>query len=291
MLKNFPNWLKKAVDNQLHYDSVTDAWMFILGDNPHYGFFATKEESLGRATDALIDKMAAMAPINADTQLLDVGCGIENPAFYVSEHTGCRISPISISGRGIDIAREKCRLNGLSDKVAFYQQDALDNEFPDASFDVVWVMESSHLMRNKKQLIAENYRVLRPGGSMLLCDLILKREFSVMDLYRHKDELEVLERSFGNAKMETFEFSMRSQGFGCIKMQDISLEAFPTLEKWKENLEHHRQKLAAHFNVEEIDNFYRSCDILTEFFTQELFGYGMVKGVKPGSRKGVIVRI
>jgi 27-O-demethylrifamycin SV methyltransferase len=274
----------QAVDNQLHYDSVTDAWMFILGQNLHYGFFETKGESLERATDALIDKMAAMAPIGADTHLLDVGCGIGNPAFHISTHTGCQISAISISRRGIEIGQEKCRLNGLSARVKFYQRDALDNGFPDASFDVVWVMESSHLMRNKAQLIAENYRVLRPGGSMLLCDLILKRDFSLMEIYRFQEELKVLERSFGDAKMETlifYEDAMRSQGFGDIELLDISREAFPTLEKWRENLDQNRQILAAHFTVEEIDNFSRACEILTEFFTNSLLGYGMVKGVKP----------
>jgi hypothetical protein len=41
---------------------------------------------------------------------------------------------------------------------------------------------------------------------MLLCDLILKREFSVADVYQLQDDLAVLERSFGKAKMETLDY-------------------------------------------------------------------------------------
>ena len=276
--------MNKVVNNQLHYDHVTDAWTLILGDNLHYGFFETAEDSLDEATDALIDEMAGLAPINRDTHVLDVGCGIGNPAFHISSRTGCRISGISISARGIEIAQDKSRRNGLSGRVTFYQRDALNNGFPDGSFDVAWVMESSHLMRDKKQLIAENFRVLRPGGAMLLCDLILKQEFSVMDIYRYRDQLNVLERCFGKAKMETLDFyegTIRAQGFECIEIRDISNEAFPTLDKWRQNLERNQRELAGRFSAEEIDLFARACDILTELFTAELLGYGMLKAVKP----------
>jgi 27-O-demethylrifamycin SV methyltransferase len=273
------------MSTQAHYDAVTDAWTLILGDNLHYGYFADGTETLPQATDALIDAMAALAPMNRETVLLDVGCGIGNPAFHLAERTGCRISGISISGRGIEIAEQTCRRRGLSERVAFHQRDALDNGFADGSFDVVWVMESSHLMRDKELLCAENYRVLRAGGTMLLCDLVLKREFSVADIYRLRDDLARLEGSFGKAKMETlgfYEATMRSRGFVQIEQRDISREVLPTLEKWKENLERNRVALTAHLAEEEIDNFARSCEILKGLFARELLGYGIVKGVKGG---------
>jgi cyclopropane fatty-acyl-phospholipid synthase-like methyltransferase len=227
--------------------------------------------------------MAALAPLGPDKRVLDVGCGIGNPAFYLSERTGCRISGISISGRGIEIAREASRRKGLSERVSFHQRDALDNGFPEGSFDVAWVMESSHLMRDKERLCAENHRVLRAGGAMLLCDQILMRDFSVADLYRLRHDLVQVERVFGQAKMETLDFyesTMRAQGFVQIERRDISREAFPTLARWKENLELNRVALTAHIGEEYVDDFARACDILTELFTRELFGYGLVKGVK-----------
>ena len=272
---------------QAHYDAVTDAWTLILGDNLHYGYFADGSETLPQATDALIDAMAALAPLNRETVLLDVGCGIGNPAFHLAERTGCRISGISISGRGIEIAEQACRRRGLSERVAFHQRDALDNGFADGSFDVVWVMESSHLMRDKELLCAENYRVLRAGGTMLLCDQVLKRELSIAEIYRYRDDLARVERAFGKAKMETldyYEATMRRQGFVEIERRDVSREALPTLEKWKENVERNRAALTAHVAQEYIDNFARSCEILKDLFARELFGYGIVKGVKGAGR-------
>jgi 27-O-demethylrifamycin SV methyltransferase len=271
------------MNNETHYDTVTDAWTLILGDNLHYGYFREGGETLSHATDALIDAMAVLAPLGPDTVLLDAGCGIGNPAFRLAEKSGCRIAGISISGRGIELAQESCRRKGLSDRVTFHRRDALDNGFPEDSFDVVWVMESSHLMRDKELLCAESHRVLRAGGTMVLCDLVLKRELSLADIYRLREDLARLERSFGQAKMETLDFyeaTLRRQGFAEVERHDISREAFPTLERWKENLERNRTALSAHLPAEEIDNFARCCEILKDLFARDVLGYGIVKGVK-----------
>jgi cyclopropane fatty-acyl-phospholipid synthase-like methyltransferase len=273
------------MNNHIHYDKVTDAWTFLLGNNLHYGYFSRADETLEQATDALVDTMADLASMNAQTSLLDVGCGIGAPAFRLSERSGCQISAITLSSRGVEMARDAAIRKGLSERVVFYQRDALDNGFPGESFDVVWVMESSHLMRDKRSLCAENYRVLKAGGTMLLCDLILRRELSVMDIYRLRADLACLERSFGKAKMETFdvyETHMRAEGFEKITRRDISSEAFPTLGKWEENLQRNRAALAAHLSEQDIDDFARSCTILKTLFAEEVLGYGIVTGIKPG---------
>lgn len=271
------------MNNQTHYDNVTDAWTLILGDNLHYGYFAQGDETLPEATDALIDVMAGLATIDSSTALLDVGCGIGGPAFRLAERTGCSISAISISGRGIEMASEVGRRKGLSGRIAFHQRDALDNGFPADAFDVAWVMESSHLMRDKAKLCAENHRVLRVGGRMLLCDLILKQELSIADIYRLRDDLAVLERSFGKAKMETLDFyeaTMRARGFERIQRRDVSRQAFPTLQRWKQNLERNRVALSEHLSPGDVENFARSCEILEDLFARELLGYGIVSGTK-----------
>ena len=271
------------MNNQAHYDRITDAWKLILGENLHYGYFTHGDETLLRATDALVDTMAALAPIDANTELLDVGCGIGAPAFRLSEQTGCSVSAISVSARGIALAREACSRKGLEKKIVFYQRDALDNGFPRASFDVVWVMESSHLMSDKQSLCAENHRVLRTGGAMLLCDLVLKRQLTLAEIYHLREELSVLEGSFGKAKMETlgfYEKTMAAKGFVNIDCRDISERVFPTLDKWQENLEANSGALSALLADKDIDNFSRSCAILKDLFAQEVLGYGIVTGRK-----------
>jgi cyclopropane fatty-acyl-phospholipid synthase-like methyltransferase len=144
-------------------------------------------------------------------------------------------------------------------------------------------MESSHLMRNKQLLCEETRRVLRGGGTMLLCDLVLKRDLSVADIYRNRGDLQVLERSFGNAKMETLNFyasTMQTVGFSDLTQIDISREVFPTLEKWQANVESNRGSLTSYLPESEIDNFVHSCRILKRMFAQDVLGYGIVMGTK-----------
>lgn len=272
---------------ETHYDTVTDAWTLVLGDNLHYGYFTRGGETLAEATDALVDTMAGLAPLGPQTRVLDVGCGTGNPAFRLAERFGCHVTGISISRRGIQLAEAAGHRKGLTDRVAFHRRDALDNGLPDASFDVAWVMESSHLMPDKERLAAECHRVLRAGGTIVLCDQILRRPLSIAELYRLRTDLIGVERSFGQAKMETldyYEATLRAQGFGRIERRDISRETLPTLEEWKRNLERHRSVLTAQVGADYVDNFAHSCDVLEGLFAREMFGYGIVKGVKEDRR-------
>ena len=46
--------------------------------------------------------------------------------------------------------------------------DALDMPFADNSFDLVWSLESGEHMPDKSQFLQECYRVLQPGGKLIL---------------------------------------------------------------------------------------------------------------------------
>jgi tocopherol O-methyltransferase len=52
--------------------------------------------------------------------------------------------------------------------VKFQVADALDMPFADATFDLVWSMESGEHMPDKEKFLQECYRVLKPGGTFLM---------------------------------------------------------------------------------------------------------------------------
>jgi hypothetical protein len=111
----------------------------------------------------------------------------------------------------------------------------------------------------------------------------LKREFSVADIYQLRSDLAVLERSFGKAKMETLDYyqaTMSARGFEKIERRDISREVFPTLRKWKENLDGNRALLRERLSDDDVEDFARSCEILQDLFARELLGYGILSGRK-----------
>ena len=54
--------------------------------------------------------------------------------------------------------------------------DALNMEFPDNSFDMVWACESGEHMPDKKAYVAEMARVLKPGGLMVVATWCQREE-------------------------------------------------------------------------------------------------------------------
>lgn len=52
--------------------------------------------------------------------------------------------------------------------VTFRVMDALNMEFADETFDLVWACESGEHMPDKKKYVEEMHRVLKQGGSMAI---------------------------------------------------------------------------------------------------------------------------
>ncbi|MBN1534475.1 MAG: methyltransferase domain-containing protein [Spirochaetes bacterium] len=270
-------------DASVHYDRVTDAWQAIMGDNLHFGYFESGEGDLERATKRLIDIMLEPCGLTRRSRVLDAGCGIGGPACYIHGKTGCEVIGISTSVRGIATAGEYALCKRCSGCVRFELADAQDNGLPDRSFDVVWVMESSHLMPDKHALFRESRRVLREGGTIVLCDIML---FGVMPFFRKVGHYLLngskylrLLRTFGKAGLNspgTYCNGLREAGFREITVRDITAETVRTLRCWRDNAKASGVVAPGRFSEKEAMEFMRACDILEDFFARGIFGYALI---------------
>jgi glycosyltransferase involved in cell wall biosynthesis len=99
--------------------------------------------------------------------LLDVGCG-NGVACYALARSGYTVHGIDSSNGALAGVRAAQKLQGL-DGVTFTIEctKATTLNFPDNHFDVVWMREVLHHIKDLSSFLKEVYRVLKPGG--ILC--------------------------------------------------------------------------------------------------------------------------
>jgi 27-O-demethylrifamycin SV methyltransferase len=159
----------------------------------------------------------------------------------------------------------------------------MDNGLPDASFDRVWVLESSHLMPRKDVLLAECARVVRPGGCVVLCDVMLGRELPLSEVLSRAQDFMHLHYAFGRAKMETLETYRRFgelAGLRATKLIDITDQTLPTFVQWRSRLQSHSEEVRALIGDEGLEHFLASCEILPALWKQRILGYGLIVAAK-----------
>lgn len=268
-----------------HYDRVTDAWTLLLGNDLHYGDYSTGAGDLPAATQALTDRMVEAAACSPGDEVLDVGCGTGGPACHLASERSLRVTGITTSGVGVAAARARASAAGLSDVTRFEQRDGMDNGFPDQSFDVTWVLESSHLMRDRSRLIEECARVLRPGGALALCDIVLRRPMPFEEVRRLRIPLRLLRDVFGDARMEqleTYQELAEAAGLVVDDVVDLTEQTRPTFEAWRANAHEHEAAVVGQLGREGYEQFVESCDVLEGFWDDGTLGYGLLRAHRAG---------
>ena len=268
-----------------HYDRVTGAWRLLLGEELHYGVFENGNEPLAEATAALTARMTEAAELSPGQEVLDVGCGTGTPACHLAQTFGVKVLGITTSAVGVSAATARAQAAGLYGLAAFEVRDGTDNGLEDERFDRAWVLESSHLMRERDRLISECARVLRPGGRLVLCDITRQREIPFAEVRDRREEFVTLRTAFGDARMEPLEYYAdlaRAAGLVVDQADDLTAATLPTFDRWRANAEQYADEVREALGEEGLEAFVRGTDILEACWQDGTFGYGLLAASKPG---------
>lgn len=265
-----------------HYNRVHRAWTLIMGEEFHYGYFEDPATPLERATSALTEQMQERAEIAACSRILDVGCGTGRQACDLAANFDASVLGISTSEAGVAAATDLAEARQIT-RARFERRDGTDTGLASDLFDVVWVLESSHLMRDKTSLLHECSRVLVPGGRLVLCDIIRKREMSFPEVRSRRNDLSTLRAAFGDAHMEPLEqyaLTLEAWGMTVTDRSDISTATLPTLPAWRANVVVHEPTLCDLLGTRGAADFVEATHILEAFWHDETLGYGILAAVK-----------
>jgi phosphoethanolamine N-methyltransferase len=127
----------------------------------------------------------------AGKRVLDIGCGIGGPAFVLARRYGAQVTGIDLEPQLIARATRRAAELGLSRQAEFRTVALGPFPFPDRSFDVVFTSGALTQTEDKAGIVAECFRVLKPGG-VLTCYDWLKSEAPISDDMRYFFEMEGL---------------------------------------------------------------------------------------------------
>ena len=162
---------QKLADRIISYwDRGTASYEYFLGDHIHFGYVEEgTNPSHDEATDRLIERLTGFGELEKGARVLDVGCGLGGTAFLLAERHGARVTGANLSTEQIERARTKAEELGLEDRVDFVYADAHTLEpWDEGTFDTVWSVESVEQYHDKRQFLSQAYRVLRPGGRLVM---------------------------------------------------------------------------------------------------------------------------
>ncbi len=136
----------------------------------HAGFWDETTKNLHEALMKENEVLANIARISASDRVLDAGCGFGGSAIYLAQKIGCEVVGINLGESQLQRAKQYAAQKKLARPPEFLVMDYMHTTFPDASFDVVWGIESICYAKDKSQFIREAWRLLKPGGRLIVAD-------------------------------------------------------------------------------------------------------------------------
>jgi len=139
----------------------------------NFGYWAAvpAPSSQREASDALVDRLLEAVPVKSG-RILDVACGIGGSTARLTRYFAAdAITAINISDAQLAEARKR------TPGSAFLRMDATHLDFPDDHFDAVLCVEAAFHFDTRDDFLREALRVLKPGGTLTLSDVLNRRWF------------------------------------------------------------------------------------------------------------------
>ncbi len=126
--------------------------------------------SNAHAQGADLDALSVLTRGHHDAAVLDLGCGAGHVSFAVAPHVG-QVTAYDLSVEMLAVVAAVADQRGLTNLTT--RQGAVEElPFPSASFDFVMTRFSAHHWSDLPKALSEMRRVLKPGGSVVVIDVI-----------------------------------------------------------------------------------------------------------------------
>lgn len=180
-------------------------------------------ESIDQALIRHEHYLAHRVNIQEGQRVLDVGCGIGNPARSIARFTGAYITGININAQQLRQARKLTQEAGLGYQINFIEQSFLHMPFADETFDAAYAIEATCYAPTLKEVYSEVFRVLKLGATFGVYEVVMTDKYDDNNPVHREIRLN-LERGGGLAHIWTAAEAveaMNAAGFEIIAVDDL----------------------------------------------------------------------
>jgi len=154
-----------------------------------------------------------------DKRVLDIGCGIGGPAFFLAREYGANVVGTDLERPLVERCQRRAKQQGLDAKTEFQLVKPGPLSFPDESFDFVVSSGAFTQIANKLAMFREVFRVLKPGG-VFSCYDFMKSEGEYSDEMLYWFKMEKL--TYAMETPERYGEILREAGFVDVTVEECS---------------------------------------------------------------------
>ncbi len=195
--------------------------------------------SIDEACTALVHRLGAAADLGPGDAVVDVGFGFgDQDISWARQFEPARITGFNITRSQVERARERVAAEGLADRVDLRHGSATAMPLPDASADKVLALECAFHFDTRAAFFHEAGRVLRPGGRLVLGDIIPARPGPTRARRAAQRAGWTLTSRIWNIPRanadtpESYRAKLRGAGFVHIRMESIRDDVFVPLHRY-----------------------------------------------------------
>lgn len=197
--------------------------------------------------DAMMDWLAP----RPGQKLLDVAGGTGDISFrFLKRAPGAHATVLDMTESMLDEGRQRADAASMSDRLDWIVGDAMALPFADNTFDVYTISFGIRNVTRIEDALREAYRVLRPGGRLMVLEFSQMTDAGLQWLYdrysfnlipvmgqviaNDRDSYQYLVESIRKfPDQETFAGMIRRAGFGQVKYRNLSLGIAALHSGWK----------------------------------------------------------
>lgn len=263
---------------QAYYDGPADEiYRSIWGDNIHLGVYCSEECHQLEAKQHTNELMADAVTLGPDVRVLDLGCGYGSAARYLAANFGCSVTGTNISEKELELARSRSEEAELDHLLSFEYGDFHHLEYPDGSYDVVWSQDAFLHAVDKMAVLSECRRVLKPGGTLVFTDILVRRDTPEEDRAIIYDRV----KSPDIWDIEDYREGLSNVDLQVIREEDWSRNVAPSYAWVRDGLLENRETLLPRIGAETIERTVESLTFWVDSANAGNIGWALFVAKKP----------